>query len=423
MVSVYVGAQEITLITKSEVMDATHTNNNLLKIGEQDLLSSKGSYNQTNAVFLPNISASHTGLSTTNPLMAFGSKLNQEILTQNDFSPNLLNDPTQIQNFSTIIEVKQPILNLDGIYSRKAAKAKVNASQLQLERTKDALTLHVEDAYAQLQLAYKVLGVLETSERAVNESLRIANNQFLQGYLQKADMLTVEVRASEIKNQIQYSKSNIENASNYLSVLMGDTAFQLFKPSDSLMIAKEGEMNSSSVTDRADLKAMNYGVEAYRQMYNSDKMNFLPRLNAFGSYELYDNEIFKAGARGYVFGAQLSWTLLEGTKRFGKVQQSKAEFEKAKIEYSQYEAESKVELNKAIRSLSDARNNLELTRQSVEQSKEAFRIRTNRFKEGLEKTADLLLAEAQYSQKQLEYYTTMYQYNYALAYVKFLTKN
>ncbi len=37
----------------------------------------------------------HTGISTTNPLMAFGSKLNQEILTQADFNPDLLNNPEQ----------------------------------------------------------------------------------------------------------------------------------------------------------------------------------------------------------------------------------------------------------------------------------------------------------------------------------------
>jgi len=396
LVSLYVGAQEITLVTKNEVMVAAHENNNLLKIGEQNLLSSKGSYNQTNAVFLPNISASHTGISTTNPLMAFGSKLNQEILTQNDFNPNLLNDPSQIQSFSTKVEVKQPILNLDGIFARK---------------------------YMQLQLAYKVATVMETSEKAVLESLRIATNRFQQGYLQKADMLAVEVRVTEIKNKLQYSHSNIENASNYLSVLMGDTSFKLFKPLDSLKTIQEGVVDNTSVIDRADLKAMQYGVEAYKQMLKADKMNFLPRLNAFGSYELYDDELFKTGANGYLFGAQLSWTILEGASRFGKVQQSKAEFEKAKIEYKQYEVESKVELNKALRSLDDAKNNLELTRLAVEQSKEAYRIRTNRFKEGLEKTSDLLLAEAQYSQKHLEYYTTMYQYNYALAYVKYLTKN
>ncbi len=65
---------------------------------------------------------------------------------------------------------------------------------------------------------------------------------------------------------------------------------------------------------------------------------------------------------------------------------------------------------------------LTLTTLALDQSEESLRIRTNRFKEGLEKTSDLLTAETQYSQKQLEYYQTIFEYNYAQAYLQFLTK-
>ena len=71
--------------------------------------------------------------------------------------------------------------------------------------------------------------------------------------------------------------------------------------------------------------------------------------------------------------------------------------------------------------LADAKNRLELTALALEQSKESLRIRTNRFKEGLEKTSDLLLAETLYAQKELEYFQTVFEYNYAQSYVKFLT--
>ena len=72
--------------------------------------------------------------------------------------------------------------------------------------------------------------------------------------------------------------------------------------------------------------------------------------------------------------------------------------------------------------LIDAENKLNLSKLALDQSEESLRIRTDRFKEGLEKTSDLLMAETQYAQKQLEYYQTIFEYNYALAYVNFLTK-
>jgi outer membrane protein TolC len=167
---------------------------------------------------------------------------------------------------------------------------------------------------------------------------------------------------------------------------------------------------------------MQLATNAYETMNKADNMAFLPRLNAFGSYELYDDQIFQGDANGYIFGAQLSWTILDGSKRFGKSQKSKAEFEKSKLQYEQYVSQNQLELNKAKRMLADAENRLNLTKLALEQSEESLRIRTNRFEEGLEKTTDLLLAETQYSQKQLEYYQTIFEYNYAQAYLQFLTK-
>lgn len=167
---------------------------------------------------------------------------------------------------------------------------------------------------------------------------------------------------------------------------------------------------------------MALATNAYKAVNKADKMSFLPKLNAFGSYELYDDEIFQTGANGYLFGAQLSWDIFQGSKRFAKAQKSKAAYEKSRLEYTQYVAKSNLELNKAKRLFIDAKNKLDLTTLALQQSRESLRIITNRFKEGLEKTSDLLLAETNYAQKQLEYYQTIFEYNYAQSYLKFLTK-
>jgi outer membrane protein TolC len=418
-----VRAQETVPISKEDVLNRVSNENLAIKISEQEFFQARADYRQTNTVFLPNITASHTGIATTNPLMAFGSKLNQEILTQNDFNPNLLNNPSQIENYATKIEIQQPLINVDGIYQRKAAKSKMEAMSLQTQRTTDYLLFEVDKAYMQLQLAYKGVDVLELALQTAIENKKIAENSFKQGYLQRADVLSVEVRVTEVKNQLQTAKSNIENASNYLSFLMNTNSNAILKPIDSLTVSNVNLYVNKSITEnRSDIKAMHMALDAYEAMNKADKMAFLPRLNAFGSYELYDDKVFQGDANGYLFGAQLSWNIFEGSKRFGKAQKSKAEFDKSKLEYEQYVSQSNLELNKAKRMLTDAENRLNLTQLALKQSKESLRIRTNRFEEGLEKTSDLLAAETQYAQKQLEYYQTIFEYNYAQAYLQFLTK-
>ena len=423
LISAVAYAQQLVPITKTEVLARVSEENRSIKISEQEYLEAKADFKQTNAIFLPNITASHTGMATTNPLMAFGSKLNQEILTPSDFNPDLLNNPGQVENFATRIEIQQPLINVDGMYQRKAAKSKMEAQALQIERTSDYYAFEVEKAYMQLQLAYKGVDVLEKALKTANENKKLADNSFKQGYLQRADVLSVDVRVNEVKNQLQTAKSNIANASNYLSFLMNDSNDVIYRPSDSLQIETFNIMSLDVISEnRADIKALQLATDAYKTMSKADNMSFLPRLNAFGSYELYDDQIFQGDANGYIFGAQLSWTILDGTKRFGKSQKSKAEFEKSKLQYEQYVSQNQLELNKAKRMLTDAENRLNLTKLALEQSEESLRIRTNRYEEGLEKTTDLLLAETQYAQKQLEYYQTIFEYNYAQAYLQFLTK-
>ncbi|MBP94088.1 MAG: transporter [Flavobacteriaceae bacterium] len=417
-----VQAQELVPISKLDVLQKVSENNTTIKISEKEFNAAKADFNQTNAVFLPNITASHTGFATTNPLMAFGSKLNQEILTATDFNPTLLNNPSQIENYATKFEIQQPLINVDGIYQRKAAKSKMEAMSLQIERTQEYLAFEVEKAYMQLQLAYKGVAVLEKALVAANSNKKLADNKFKQGYLQRADVLNVEVRVSDVQNQLQMAKSNVQNASNYLSFLMNDDQYVIYTPTDSLTIAVTTLDVGNISENRSDIKAMQLATNTYEAMNKADKMAFLPRLNAFGSYELYDDQVFQGDANGYLFGAQLSWDVFQGSKRFGKAQKSKAEFEKSKLEYNQYVSQSQLELNKAKRALLDAENKLSLTTLALSQSEESLRIRTNRFKEGLEKTSDLLMAETQYSQKQLEYFQTIFEYNYAQAYVQFLTK-
>lgn len=416
-------AQQTVPISKAEVLEKVSQQNNKLKIGEQEVFSAKGDFNQTNAIFLPNISASHTAITTNSPLMAFGFKLNQATVNQSDFDPANLNNPSKTNMFTTTFEMQQPLINIDGIFQRKAAKSKWEAIQMQLTRTSDYLSLETEKAYMQLQLAYKSVEVLETALKAAKENLNMANNSFKQGYLQQSDVLTVEIRVAEVENQLQYAKSNVVNVSEYLGFLMNEEVSSVYRPTDSLTVSLRLISNKNLSYGRADIQAMQFATDAYKQSYKADKMSFLPRLNAFGSYDLYDDKLFGADSNGYLVGVSLSWDIFQGSKRIGKTQKSRADYTKATLELEDYKSESQLELNKAKRMYQDAKNNLNLTKLALQQSEEALRIRTNRFKEGLEKTTELLMAETLFSQKQLEYFNTVFQHNYALAYLDFLTTN
>lgn len=416
--------QDTIRISKSEIWQKVSEKNLQIKIADQEFKSAQADYRQSNALFLPDVSISHTGTSTTNPLMAFGSKLNQEILTPSDFNPTLLNNPKVTTNFASKVQILQPLLNADGIFARQAAKVKMEAIQLQSNRTKEYLELEVNKAFMQLQLAYKAVSVLSNAINTAESNQKLVENYLNQGILQKTDLLSVQVRVNEIKNQYLAAKTNVQNASDYLAFLMQESANGI------IYLPIEELENKISLSDpvfqlsnsRKDIQAYTKSAEAYQLMLKSSKMSFVPRLNAFGTYEMYDKNLFGARAGGYLIGAQLSWNIFDAYKSIGKKQKAQADLQKIEIEAEQYKAQSQLEINKVNRQLNDSANKVELAELALEQSKESYRIRNNRFKQGLEKTTDLLLSETQMFQKELEYLQAVFEYNFTQQYLQFLNK-
>lgn len=410
-----------TSISLHQAYALAEQNNLSLQIDEKNKALSLQDVKKSRRLYLPQVSVSHTAIGTTNPLMAFGSKLNQEILTQQDFTPSLLNDPDYIRDYSTRISFRQPLVNLDGVYQRQAAKLVVDIQDKQNTYRKKYTLLEIKKAYMGLQLALKQVAVLKQAQKTALANLSYANNYYEQGYLQKSDFLDVDIRVQDVKNQLYTANNNVLNASNYLSHLLNLNSSDLIHPTDELR-PEIIELDSTYFLSehREDVEALFLGQKSQQHVLKSNKLKFLPRLNAFGNIELHDDKIFGTKAKGYLIGAQLTWDIFKGGEQWATVQKGKIELEKTALDIEHYKQLSQLEINKTQRALSDAHNRLNLSQKGVSQSKEALKIRTNRFQQGLEKTTDLLRAETKYAQQQLAHLNAIFDYNYTLAYLRIL---
>jgi outer membrane protein TolC len=168
---------------------------------------------------------------------------------------------------------------------------------------------------------------------------------------------------------------------------------------------------------------MQKAIEASDYAIASSKKSYLPRLNAFGSYQLNDSRMLGFGANAYLAGLQLSWNIFSGNKTKNTITTQTLERNKLKDQLTQQKDQSQVELNKALRDLNDA--NFEVTQQekSIEQASEALRILQNRYEQGLTNTTDLLMASTQLSQQQLLKAQALLTSNITKAYIQFLTSS
>jgi len=417
-------AQDTIAIGEQEFIDRVVQNSYKRKISEKEADMARADYRQSNSLYLPSVSASYSAITTNNPLMAFGSRLNQEILTEADFNPALLNDPDNIENFALEFKVMQPLLNLDGIYGRRAARIQKEAFELKAGRTAEYLEFEASRLYMQLQLAYQTVEVLDRAHKTAGEAIELVTDYFDQGLAQKADVLDARVRANELRNQLAFARSNVRNTSDQLIVLMGEelTSAVLQPEQEAPTEFTQADVPDLLPRVRKDLLAMDKAVDGYKQMHRSTKMKFVPRINAFGSYQVYDGDFMEFDASGYVLGAQLSWDLFKGYEQLAQSSKAKLEMEKARIEQQEYLALQETELSKTRRMLDVASEKVELSRLAYEQAEESHKIRRDRYRLGLEKTVDLLTAETQLYQKELQLMQAVFEYNFTMEYLHFLTR-
>ncbi|MGN6180386.1 MAG: TolC family protein [Mucilaginibacter sp.] len=389
----------------------------MAKLDEQIALAN---YRRTDAVFLPDISASYAAYITNDPLSAFGFKLEQQAITPNDFNPALLNHPDRTSNYNATLAVKQPVINLDMWYARRGAKLQTAMYTYTAERARQNLVFQVQQACIQLQLAYNVTNVLEQARRTAQEAYRFTNDRYQQGLLQKSDVLNAQVQLNNMESDLAKAKSGIANASDNLSTLMGNTPGNTYLITDSLNL---NLINHDALVpqQRADLAAMQKAVEASDMLVKSNKMGYLPKLNAFGNFQYNDSHLTGFSANSYFAGLQLSWSIFDGNRTHRQVEIQTLEKTKLTEQFAQQKDQAQLELNKALRDLSDANTALKLQHSAVEQSADALRILQNRYTQGLVNTTDLLAAQTQLAQRGLALAQAKFNAQLAIAYINLLT--
>ena len=408
-----VNAQQVLKMSLKDATELAITSNWQVKKAEQNLGVATSELRLANSVFLPSINLSETYMTTNDPLSAFGFKLQQQVTSAEDFNPTLLNEPGSVDNFKTRLYAEQPIINMDGITARKAASTGIQASEFNLTWTKRLMVLQAKNLYFRLQLAYEQAKVLESSLGAATANYKVANDLFDQDLIHKADLLATELRLTEIESATIAAQNQIYDVNAELTHFLGLDQAVTIEPTDpiSKVEIESAYLEISEVPqDRSDLRALSLQLKASNQLLKSQKGSMLPRLNAFGSYEWNDKSLFGTGADNYLVGAKLEWNIFKGGKNLANIQKATYQKNLAEIQYKEKVSGSQRDLSKVQARIALVKKQVDLSALAVEQAEETFKVRQNRFEEGLERTADVLQAESNLLTKRMNHLQTMNEF-------------
>lgn len=416
------GREERSL-TLQEALSIALENNFSIEQSEYSVDKVQAQYRQTNAVFLPQISFEYNAVSTNDPLNVFGFKLKQELVSQQDFNPSILNDPDTYENYSAKFEVRQPIFNPDMFMQRGAVKNQLNSANEQLQGTVNHIRFQVRDQYYSLILHTRQLEVLETALETAGEHRRQAQNYFEEGMLSREDYLAARVYELELESRKINTENDLKNAGEKMALLMGMDGSTMIQPAEEMIDPGNAiavpDLDQLEV-DNAQLRAIEQRVEAADRMKKAAKFSFLPKINLFGSYEYNDQDFAGFDANSYMIGANLRWNIFSGFSNAGKVMEATADYNMALSLQESHRFETENRVRQAYRSLEQAEKELILTEEAIVQSTEDVKIRTNRYNEGLERITDLLEAETKLAEARLKQVMALYKYNMSIAALEML---
>lgn len=407
-------------LTISQAIEIGLAESPLVKSGEFQLESSQAQMRVARSGLYPRIDISQAFKRTTNPMWAFGTKLNQEVITREDFDPNKLNDPDPINNFATVFSVVLPVYNRgETRIGISQASLGHRIAQLNLKRARQTVIMEITRAYYGVLLAEKNLAVIQEALRTAKAHFKVARDRYEAGLVVKSDFLRSKVHVAMLERQRLQAESQLRIAFSRLSVAMGQEAgrsFHLVTPltrGESIKGTLE-QWVLRAVQNRPDLKQMELKKEIVKKEVDKAKSEYMPGLYLSGNYEI-NSEDFTETANNYSVGAVLQFNLFSGFHTKSRVEKARYDLNTICELIRRLKLNVQVETRKAFLDAQSCWEQIDVAASAIDQAEEALRIIRDRYETGLFTMVQLLDAETALEESRLNYFRSIHDYRVAMA--------
>jgi outer membrane protein TolC len=357
------------------------------QLARQRIAAAQAALEQANAAFWPRVQFQSSYMRSDNPMMVFGSILNQRV-----YSPSLnFNDVPDVDNLNAKGLVTLP-LYAGGKHQagREAARAGTQAAQEEMEAVRNILGFEVARGFYTVQKTREFTKAAESAVESLESNVGIARKRLAAGALLKTDVLDMEVRLAEAREDMLRAENANALAIRSLRNLLGIEEGE-FTVAESSPTTKAPEVGDYSA--RAELAAARHREKAAEEQVRGGKAGYLPSVNAFGSLDYDYGWKYEEGGGSYSAGLLLQWDLWDGRQTRGKVREAVANLESAREEQRKLRLVLDLELEQARLGLKSANERLVVTEQAVSRASESAELTRSRFEQGTALSTQVMDAE------------------------------
>lgn len=402
-----VNAQESTKrLSLKEAIDFAIENSYNSKVAKKDIESAKQQKWETTTIGLPQIEGT----------VDYQNFLKQQV-TLFDTNGDGINEEFTFgtkQNVNAAITLRQLIFDGSYLVGLQSARTFLKISEQAKEKTELLTREAVINAYGNVLISEKSIGILENNKKVLEKNLNDAKKIFENGLNEEEDVEQLEITLGNIQSQLNSVKRLKNIAYQMLNITLGNSITTKLILTDSLDSLTESNINfelmsqSFNLNNHIDYKIAQNDRESKRLLMRYEQSQALPSLSAFVNYGSQANSdtftFFNGSQRWFnysLLGVSLKVPIFSSFKRKSKTQRAKIDLEIADIRLKETQEKLNLQVETAksdyqlsIEDYQTAKKNLSLA-ERIEKKQQI------KFFEGLSSSFDLTQAQNQlYSQQQ-----------------------
>lgn len=335
---------------------------------------------------------------------------------------------------SSNITLYDGLRNLNQLYR---SNLEITASQYQLDKMKDDISLYVANAFLQILFNKEQLKVLQSQQAVSNEDLERTKSLVDAGSLPKGDLLEIQATIASQEQQIVNAENAIELSKIGLAQTLLIEDYQNFDTADvDYEVPPSNILNESPDAIVAKAKEARYEIKIAETNTNIAEYNvkiakgaLQPTLSGFYSFnsnyftsELFDTASFTSQVsdnKRHNFGLQLNIPIFNGFAASNNVGRSKVNYERSKYQLEQANLDLETKVYQAYNDTKGALKAYEAAQKTMAAREEAFNYSKERYNVGLLNAFDYSQSQNNFEAAQSEVIRTKYDYIFKLKVLEF----
>ncbi len=330
----------------------------------------------------------------------------------------------------------------------RRAKLAIIASQYQLLKMQEDISLNVANAFLQI-LGYKEDLKVKTEQLAIDEKrLKRSEEMVSAGTIPRGDLFDLKATIATDKQNITVSENNLLISKLSLAQLLQLKEFADFDVIDDTNAKDENNIMAQSPIDiynkaketRTELKLAQTNLEIAEKNVKIAKGAYQPTLSGFYAFNTRasysdqikfdsNNQPYSVGPdpifqqfsdnKGHNFGFQLNVPIFNGFSVRNNVERNKVSLEKSKIDLEQKSLDLQRNVYTAFTNAKGALNTYESATVTLEARQQAYNYAKEKYDVGLMNSFDFTQAQTLLTNAQSDVIRTKYDYMFKIKILEF----